>query len=367
MMLRMRDIVLSEQPDAFLICGDVFHTSTPGIAIQRLFVDAVLSLHNAKPDMAIVITSGNHDSGARLETFRQLWDVVGVTVVGHLDADHPENHIVEVAGKGYVIAVPYSYERLLSSRFFTTLQRLVAERNTDGLPVVMTAHTTVAGCDYKGHDNSSELSVGGIDSLGVDFFGDGYDYLALGHIHRPQNVPVGGSAAESGRREAVVRYSGSPLAVSFDETYGHSVSLVEIGSRGAKPLVRELPVENPRPLVTLPARDAASLDDALSLLRGFDADSEAYIRLNVAVDGLLPPTANADAIAATEGKQCRFCLINALRIAKDGESSEPSGMTVSELQRIEPCDLARGYAESKGLTFDADLFAEVVRSLRNDA
>ena len=354
MMLQMRDIVASEQPDAFLICGDVFHTATPGMEIQRCFAEALLSIHAVRPGMAIVVTAGNHDSGTRLEMFRQLWDVVGVRIIGHIDAKNPESHIVEIKDKGYVIAVPYAYERLIPEGFYAMLQDAVARRNSAGLPVVMTAHTTVAGCDYKGHDNSGEKSVGGIDSIAVDCFGDGYDYLALGHIHKAQSL---------GQR---VRYSGTPLPVSFNEAYPHSVSIVTIDRHGAEPVVCQRQIDNPHPLVTLPAHSASSLDEALAALRGFDPDSEAYIRLNVSTAGFLPPTAGTDAQAATEGKRCRFCYINCISDEVAAEQSVETGMTVSQLQATAPIDIARRYAKRKGVELDEELFNEALRELTND-
>ncbi len=362
MMMQMRDFIEAEMPDVFLISGDVFHTSAPAMEIQRCFAEALLSFHAANPDMSIIITSGNHDSGTRIEIFRRLWDVVGVRMIGHIDTEHPENHIVEIDSKGYVIAVPYAYERLIPKDFFVSLQRIVAERNTKGLPVVMTAHTTVTGCDFKGHDNATERMVGGIDSIAADRFGDGFDYLALGHIHKAQDIAV--NCIRTSDKGSAIRYCGTPLAVSFDESYPHSVSIVEIEGRGSKPVIRELQVSNPRPLVTLPPHGSATLDEALAQLRSFDADSKAYIRLNVLVDGYLPPTANADAVSATEGKCCRFCLINPQRRATtDTGGNEPVGMTVAELQKTDPVTIARRYAERRNLNFDEELFMEAFNSL----
>ena len=362
MMKQMCNFIESERPDVFLICGDVFHTSAPGMEIQRLFSEALLSFHATKPDMPIIIISGNHDSGTRLEIFRQLWGVVDVTMIGHIDIEHPENHIVEIKDKGYVIAVPYAYERLIKKEFFESLQRKVSGMNVNGLPVVMAAHTTVSGCDFKGHANSTECTVGGIDSMPAELFGNGYDYLALGHIHRSQNIYSG--EGKSAGCKTMIRYSGTPLAVSFDESYPHTVSIVEIASCGKEPVIRELMVDNPRPLVTLPAQGSITLDEALARLRSFDADSEAYIRLNVKVDGFLPPTANADAVAATDGKRCRFCLINPQRAdASVSGDSEPVRMTVTELQKTDPSEIARRYAERRGMSFDEELFKEAMNAV----
>lgn len=61
----------------------------------------------------------------------------------------------------------------------------------------MTAHTTVKGCDFTGHDHATEYTVGGIDSLELEEMGEGYDYLALGHIHHEQFVHSGSTTCDT--------------------------------------------------------------------------------------------------------------------------------------------------------------------------
>ena len=354
MMDQVVEIARREQPDAFLLSGDVYHTSAPSAAVQRRFADAILRLHEALPSMEIVVTAGNHDSGTRHEVVRDLWSLVRVHMIGAVDVEHPEELLVDIPGKGTVIAVPYLHERYMPAGFYPGLQRLAAERTPDGLPIVMMAHTTVEGCNFAGHDNASERTVGGIDSLAVEQLGDGFDYLALGHIHRPQNI------------SPRIRYSGTPLAVSFDERFEHSVSVVDIPSRGAEPQLRTVPIVELRPMVTLPTHEAQPLEEVMRQMEEFPDDSLAYIRLNVAVESFLPPNASAQAQAVADRKQCRFCYINVVRT--HAPAVENIGMTVTELRQIEPVDLARRYAEEKGAFFDEDLFSQALQqaSLQQD-
>ena len=134
---------------------------------------------------------------------------------------------------------------------------MVSNNLPEDLPVVMIAHATVKGCDFRGHDHATEYAVGGIDSLELEEMGEGYDYLALGHIHHEQFV-------HSGKHN--VRYSGTPLPVSFDESYPHSVSIVEIGKHGDTPTVEQIGIRNPHPLVTLPTDGLATWEEAKALL-----------------------------------------------------------------------------------------------------
>ena len=359
MLDQMVKIVEEQKPDVFLLCGDVYHTSQPSAAVQTMLTDGMVSIHNAHPQMKIVMTAGNHDSGTKHEIFRTPWRALGVYAIGQLEKENMDEHIIEVPEKGFVIAVPYANERNIPDGFFQQLLDRVAERNTEGLPVVLTAHTTEKGCDCTGHDHASEYSVGGIDSFELEQMGDGYDYLALGHIHHEQFV-------HSGKHN--VRYCGTPLAVSFDENFPHSISMVEIGKHGEKPVVEKIEIENPRPLVTLPTEGAASWEKAKELLEKFPDDIPAYLRLNVEIDDFLPVEANEEAASLANRKQCRFCYINAKR--KMDRQSEAKVLTVHEFQEENPVEIAKRYAEYSGICFDEELesmFKEAMAMVADDS
>ena len=359
MLIQIEDIVKNENPDVFLLCGDVYHTPQPSAGVQTILTEALVRLHDANPQMVIVVTAGNHDSGTKHEIFRTPWKALKVHTIGMLEKENLDTHIIEVPGKGFVIAVPYANERNIPEGYFQQLIDAVEERNTDNLPVVIMAHTTVKGCDFTGHDHGTEYTVGGIDSLDIEQLGEGYDYLALGHIHHEQFVHTG---------KHNVRYSGTPIPISFDENYAHSVSMVEIMKHGGKPKVQKIEIKNPHPLVTLPAKGMVTWEKAKELLENFPDDIPAYIRLNVEIEDFLPVEANQEAIALTKGKACRFCHINAKR--KAVEKAESKALTVQEFQSEEPIDIARRYAEDLGVTFDdemKDLFKETLTMLNEDS
>lgn len=358
MLLQMVNIVKEQKPDVFLLCGDVYHTPQPSAAVQTMFTNALVEIHEANPDMMIIITAGNHDSGTKHDIFRTPWKALKVYTVGSIDVNQKQDLIVEIPGKGYVIAVPYVNERNMPKGFFQHLLDIVNEKNTSNLPVVMTAHTTVRGCDFAGHENASEYTVGGIDSYNLDEMGTGYDYLALGHIHHEQFI-------HSGKHN--VRYSGSPIPISFDENYKHSVSIVEISGHGEKPKVIEVEINPHRPLVTLPTEGVTTWEDAKELLKKYPNDIEAYIRLNVEVDDFLPVEANAEALLICEEKRCRFCVINSRRLKKNRR--EAKVMSVEEFKTETPIGIAERYAEDMGVEFDSDmkeLFNETLAALKDE-
>ena len=359
MLEQMVSIVEEQKPDVFLLCGDVYHTPQPSAAVQTMLSDGLVKIHEANPQMTIVMTAGNHDSGTKHEIFQTPWKALKVYAIGQLEKEDLDEHIIEVSGKGWIVAVPYANERNIPEGFFQQLLDRVAERNNENLPVVMTAHTTVKGCDFTGHDHATEYTVGGIDSLELDEMGEGYDYLALGHIHHEQFV-------HSGKHN--VRYSGTPLPVSFDENFTHSVSTVEIDKHGETPAIKEIEIQNPHPLVTLPTDGLATWEEAKGLLSKFPDDIPAYIRLNVEIEDFLPVEANAEAASMTEGKQCRFCCINAKR--KAVSLNDVKVLTVQEFQEEKPIEIAKRYAEYEGISFDEEMqtmFNEVMDMVADES
>ena len=355
---QIEDLVRQETPDALVVSGDIYDTAQPSSAVQTLFTGAVMRMHLASPRTAIIITAGNHDSGSKHEISRILWETQNVHMIGTINKEDTLEQIIELPGTGFIIAVPYSSERHIPEGFWQGLLDEVESRNEAGLPVVLSAHLTVSGCDFQGHENARDFSVGGIDALELEDLGTGYDYVALGHIHRAQTIE-----GSLGR----VRYSGTPVPVSFDENYAHTVSVVEIVSHGAVPVIREVPIANPCPLVTLPSDHFAPWDEVRGLLLEYPKDKPSYVRLNVEVEDTLPPDAIAEAKKILLEGEGRYCLVNARR--KKTEAAEKTSLSVTEFRAMEPVAVARLYAQESGRAFDEDLealFREVVNEVKEN-
>lgn len=347
MLEQMVQIVREHKPDVFLISGDVYHTSQPSAAVQTLFSDAMVSLHQAHPEMYIVVIAGNHDSASKHEIFTTPWKALHVYAIGNLYKDNLENHIVEVPGKGYVLAVPYAYRRNIPDGFFQDL----IDNVKSNLPIVLMAHTTVKGADFTGHDTKYDDQIGGIDYVEVEKMGEGYDYLALGHIHKAQYIHTGNHN---------VRYSGAPIPISFDENYPHTVSLVEV-EKGKTPQLKEIEIHNPYQLVTLPKEGYATWEEVKDLLREFPDDVQAYVRLNILIEGFPPVNALDEARQIAENKACRVCYIHSKQINESAEVGET--LTVQQLQQMSPLEIASNYAATQGVVFSEemiDMFKEVL-------
>lgn len=359
---QLTDIVRQEQPDVLVVSGDIYHSSTPSASVQKMYTDAMLGIHQACPSMTIVVTAGNHDSSSKLEIDGSLWEHFGVQVIGSIERKEDgtvnlDKHLIEVKNRqgntlGFVVAVPHVYPQnfpLLDEEtsrenrqtcFFQKLLDETSRRNPAQLPVVLMAHLSVEGSDRTGHDDTA----GGIDYVPLRELGQGYDYLALGHIHCPQDLK--GSQHRA-------RYCGTPLAVNFDESYPHSVSVVEL-IHGQTPVIRTVEIKNPIPLVTLP-KEPAPFQEVLQELQDFPNDLPAYLRLNVWIDDFLPPNANEQASEATKGKKAKFCYIKTTREQRLSDGSLEH-LSLHDLRTMSPLDIAKRYfLESEGTEMDEEL------------
>ena len=286
------------KPDALLVSGDIFDIPQPSAATRHTFNDYFVRLHNRYPAMTIVITAGNHDSASRIQADNVVWKLGNVTLVGRPPASDctsapdgwQDDYIVRLDGKGYIIALPY----MIGSKQ-ATIQALldyVAKENQGGLPVVIMGHMAVAGMDFMGHD----FDIGHLQTLDPSELGTGYDYYALGHIHRPQTIGYLGDEKEevSHYPAGVIRYSGSALHVSCDEKYPHSVSLVDIDRHGGDVQLTRLRIDELRHFYELPANGPAqSYDEALAAVLTFAQNGgRGYIRLRMDYNAELPSDFN---------------------------------------------------------------------------
>lgn len=338
---QLAGIVRKHQPNALLVSGDIFHTAAPSSAAVTMYVDAMLDIHDAYPDMKIIVIAGNHDSASRLQSDSRLWERAGVRVLGGIARDNDgladlDRHIIPIDGKAIVAAVPFAYPASFplvndehvgsdqrQSVYFQSLLDCVHAQNPAQLPVVLMAHLAVNGSDFTGHE------VGMMECVEVGVLGNGYDYAALGHIHRPQDV------------SERARYCGTPLAVSFDEQCEHSVSIVEIDAHGSMPRVTTERIENIKPLRTIPAGPPIDFEAALEQLQVLVPAERAYVRLNVLVDRYLPNGAQERAALAVADKQCRFCEIKKTAIVEASHAVRQ--MTMEEFNHKHPIEVAQQF------------------------
>lgn len=248
--LRWLDETLEEErPDALLISGDVFDTHVPSNEAQALYYD-FLARHLKDAGLRIIVTAGNHDSSSFLNAPNPLLTHLNVTVVGLASNDGRSEvvRLLDAEGRvGLVIAAtPYmnegelanfapkprpeeeSLEQMRHAGFAAHYRSVLEEarKAANGAPIVLMGHATISGASLSDDDSEDSRRIGGVDSQPADAF-SGADYVALGHLHVPQAV---------GKCETV-RYSGTPLAMSFSEaTQQKHVVVAEFGEKAGMPV-----------------------------------------------------------------------------------------------------------------------------------
>ncbi len=373
MLRQLTETVASEQPDAMLVSGDIFDNSSPSAAAERLLDSALMELADAgKRGMKIILTSGNHDSPSRHTTHSAVYSRLGIHTIGSAGitadtdiADIVDRFIIRVGEKGTVIAVPYINRRNMPEGLFDGLIDFASREISHSLPTVMMAHLPVSRSVTTGHSDVDERFVGGCENVEIDSLGHGYDYLALGHIHCPQQWSTG---------NAIARYCGTPLPISFDESYPHSVTIVELPAAGIIPTVTTVTLKPRRKLVTIGGPDGmdeeeltAALTDAAS-----DLPDGTFIRLNLRLpEGTIFPRretiAHLSALCGDLGLE--YCTTNLLRSRRDDAAALHTALTVSEMRDMTEEEIAAGLFRRKGLEWSdelAGLLAEAVAAVKAD-
>lgn len=238
-----------EHYDLFLVAGDVFDRSVPPPEAVTLWDDFLHRVTEANPSLEIVVISGNHDGAPRLGFASRFLDGHRVHVRTQPSAIATPVTI-RVQGQDWdVYAVPFLQAGALDASsdpegpglrsqqelWQEALERLESARRP-GVPRLLVAHLFTAG----GNESDSErLFVGDAEHIPAAWL-SGWDYVALGHLHRTQEPAPG------------VRYSGSPLAYSFSEAGQQKVIVRWVDGE-----VTLLPLRAPRPLTRL----TGSFDD----------------------------------------------------------------------------------------------------------
>ncbi|RKQ61419.1 exodeoxyribonuclease I subunit D [Vogesella indigofera] len=260
--------------DAVIVAGDLFDTGAPPSYARELYNRLVVALHGS--GTALVLLGGNHDSVATLGESRPLLTCLGTSVIPAVEADLEQQVLVLPQRDGtpgaIVCAIPFirprdvmqsqagqsAEEKQLTlqeaiHQHYQALYRLACARRDAlklPLPIIATGHLTTVGASAS--ESVREIYVGALEAFPSSAFPPA-DYIALGHIHRPQQV--GGLDH--------IRYSGSPIPLSFDEAgQQKQVLLVDVDAIGLLG-VTPLPVPRFQQLVSVKG-DLATLAAAIT-------------------------------------------------------------------------------------------------------
>lgn len=247
--------VRASSVDVVIVAGDVFDSATPAGAAYTLLGETLVSLHDA--GAKVIVTSGNHDSAARLG-FQAGLLREGIHVLTDPRAVGEPITIDDAEGPVHFYGIPYLEPAIVRQHWEGVTLRTQAQTMAHAMDLVragMSGHegrsVAIAHCFAAGVDATAglerEVRQGGLDVVPIDVF-DGPDYVALGHIHGRQTL------------SERVRYAGAPLHYSFGEQHKERGSwLIDLDSSGLAN-VEWLALPVPRRLVTL----RGTLDEILS-------------------------------------------------------------------------------------------------------
>ena len=256
------------QVELLLVSGDIFDTALPSSDATNLYYRFLYRLFS-ETDTYTVITAGNHDSPRHLEAPREFLEMGRIYVVG--TAEEPTKCVVTLPRENpriAVAAVPFlsesdlrhlSYETEVDrneryrERFKMFYADCVAAMPAE-LPKILMGHLFVQGGQVGNSERN--VQIGGATATHANDFPKDVNYVALGHLHRPQTIKG---------TDYPVRYSGSPIPLRFNETgYRKAVYLLELSEDGT--LIRDEKIEIPifKELCTIEGDEASVTSDAMS-------------------------------------------------------------------------------------------------------
>ncbi|MEV6523985.1 exonuclease subunit SbcD [Longispora sp. NPDC051575] len=269
------ELCAAEHPDLVIVAGDLYDTAAPGAESQRLVTRTLSALR--KRAGAVVAIAGNHDNGPALEAHRGWAEAAGISLRGTISRDLVVTGITDGGEPWRCAALPWLSQRYavratemfdltsaeadqLYADHVARLVRALTKDQTGDSVNLLTAHLTMVGGRMGGGEREAHTVAQYAVPTAV--FPTSTHYVALGHLHRTQDV-VGPTR---------VQYSGSPLAVDFGEADNQpSAVLVEV-TPDTPAKVRPVPIRSARELKTV----RGTLEELRALDTG-DAWLRAYV------------------------------------------------------------------------------------------
>jgi exonuclease SbcD len=243
--------VVELEVDVVLVAGDIFDTANPPQSAEALYYDFVAEL-NRSSSASLVLIGGNHDSANQLEAPKRVLKSLRTYVHGAV-AEEPADRLLLLPSaddpKVAIAMVPFLREKDIRMGRSGDTEAAVRKEIVSGIvriyeetanaakeakvacPIIATGHLTVAGSSST--DSERDIHVGGLGAVDSTVFPDAFAYVALGHLHRPQPTDKAGR----------VRYSGSPIALSFSEVHDKKeVRILDVNAQGVAQSSVPIPV-----------------------------------------------------------------------------------------------------------------------------
>jgi exonuclease SbcD len=308
--------LIEEQIDILLIAGDVFDSPSPPHQSLELFYNFLYRV-SAETQTHTYIIAGNHDSALLLEAPSKILSLHRVKVWGKL-SKNPEDHWIKIEHRNQQIelcAIPFfrSHELLRDGNddAISALKNYVFKNKS--VPQILMLHHLAGIYDEAGSEHF--ISLSGVDSIPTELLTQ-FDYVALGHIHKPQKIGP------------MTHYSGSPIALRFSETIKKSVVIIEL--KEDKAAIRLLPIPISRSFHVLQVDE----DNWKDKINGLVVESPLTPMVEVQISLKAPRTGLIDEIKNALEKKSVELLSYIPRYLGD-ESSETKKSKIFELGTIE--------------------------------
>ncbi|ELS1884207.1 exonuclease subunit SbcD [Raoultella ornithinolytica] len=361
----------AHEVDAIIVAGDIFDTGSPPSYARELYNRFVVQLQQT--GCQLVVLAGNHDSVATLNESRDILAFLKTTVVA--SAGHAPFILPQRDGTPGAIFCPVPFLRprelvtsqaghsggekqqlllnAISDYYQQQYEAARALRGDRPLPIVASGHLTTVGASKS--DAVRDIYIGTLEAFPASHFPP-VDYVALGHIHRAQKI--GGSDH--------IRYSGSPIALSFDETgKSKSVNLVTF-SDGHLAEVLPLTVPVTQPLAVLKG-DFSSISEQLTRWRAAPQEPVVWLDIEITSDEYLHDI-QRKIQAQTEDLPVEVLLVRRSRAQRERILAGERRETLSELQVEEVFErrLAQETLEEAQRLRLTQLFNETLHSLNGE-
>lgn len=282
-----------EKIDALVVAGDVFDVHNPPNYARKQYYNFLVKATAYCPN--IIITGGNHDSPRNLDAPKELLESMRVFVVGGC-TDELKDEVIEVKDErgeviGVVAAVPFlqerdirkavageSYEERVErtqkgilNHYNTLAEHIAGNYDTSKLPIIAIGHLFAAGSITS--DSEKDIHIGNQGKVTAETFSDVFDYVALGHIHKPQKV----------NKLEHIRYCGSPIPLSFTEHKDDKQVLLVDFEGGKLPNIRVLPIPNYRKLLRIRG-DVDKVAKRLMALEDFEGRPTTWLEVQVELE-----------------------------------------------------------------------------------
>ena len=367
------------KPDVLLIAGDIFDTVNPPVKAQERLYDFIVNAHEQQPLLTIVMIAGNHDSGSRIELPAPLMRRLRTHALGRvlwlddgtLDVERLLLPLPTASGEigAWCLALPFLRPAEvtgpnLGDNYLRGIgqvhELLIAAANLKRQPgqaLIAISHAHMAGGSVS-EDSERSLIIGNAEALPASLFGESITYVALGHLHKPQRV----------NGEERIRYSGSPIPLSFSEI-GYQHQILEIDCDGDQlrsvetlliPRAVNLQRIGPAPLAELLVQ-LKELPD-IDLLA--DIDRQPWLEVRVRLDEPQPDLRN-QIEAVLEGKAVRLVRIGAEYAGKGSGEGGDSDESLIELDQLSPQELfSRAWLDNYGSEVDEQTLGDFATLLQ---